>query len=259
MTNTIDQETITAILEDGVDIANRRIYYGIMMHPQSGSGEDVCWHSIEKVIRAIHIMEGESSRKPIELHMSSPGGDPHELLRLYDTIQSSPCQIKFYGSGAIASAATWIMAGCDERYLTPNTRVLIHDSSGGGWSNLPSKLTDMYIHINEEKYIQDVLNRIYADNSRMPMEFWNEMVKRDLWLSAEETIALGLADKLIEPKKRGNLRKMRAALLSQQPNTKDTNRFVKMLKDRVFVDKLVKMEFKPRIDESDDEVDIDKY
>ena len=235
-------EILENILLHGIDLKNRRIYFGALSISEDDEGSDFTWRSVERAIRAIHIMEAEAPKKPIELHMCSSGGSTYALLRLYDAIQLSSTQIKFYGSGVIASAATWIMAGCDERYLYPNTRILIHDSSPGGFAEVPEKLSDRYIDTDEERRLQDRLNQIYVDNSRMPLEFWNEMVKRDMWLSAEETISLGLADKIVEYKKRGNLRRMRVAQLQKAPEGKEFNQLLKRLKDRVYMGKQLRIE-----------------
>jgi ATP-dependent Clp protease, protease subunit len=235
-------DSIENILSNGIDLKNRRIYFGALLESYDESGSDFTWRSCEWAIRAIHMMEAEAPHKPIELHMSSPGGDPYAMLRLMDVIQSSSCQVKFYGGGEICSAATWVMAICDERYLYPNTLVLIHDSSAGGTDEVPAKLSDAYIHMDAERLLQDRLNQIFADNSRMPKEFWDEFVKRDLYLSAEETIALGLADKVIEYKKRGNLRRMRMAALRAEPDMKELNKLVKRLKDRTYMNKTLKIE-----------------
>ena len=237
----LSKDVIDQVLENDLDLKRRRIYFGHLAEIDDDGPSHFSWVSVERVIRHLHLLEADAPNKPIELHMSSPGGDPYALLRLYDAIQSCSCQIKFIGGGEISSAATWIMAGCDERLLYPNTRVLIHDSSWGE-STAPEKLTDHYIHIDNEKVLQSRLNQIYADNSIMPVEFWDEMVKRDLWLSAEETIMLGLADKIIQPRKRGSLRKNRIASMKAERDKKDMSKLVRMLKDRIYMDKLTKLE-----------------
>ena len=198
MANKIAKTEFEQILSTGVDFRNRRIYFGL-----DGEGDDengtiggeFTWESVEIIIRALHKMESDYSSQPIELHMCSGGGNTTTMLRLYDAIQSCTCQIKFYGSGKIMSSATWIMAGCDERHLAPNTQVLIHK-----WSNDLGHIseTDHKIEIDHGVgWLTSKLNQIYADNSRMPVEFWEEVTKRDLYLTPEETIMLGLADFII--------------------------------------------------------------
>jgi ATP-dependent Clp protease protease subunit len=249
----VSEKTDFEKVTEGVDFKNRRIFFGNL---GSESANEIAWDTVETVIRAIHKLS-ENSQKPIELHMSSPGGSALEMLRLYDVIQSCPCQIKFFGGGEIASAATWIMAGCDERYLYPNTRICIHDSPSIGTDEVPTKITDRKIWEEEDVKIQDMCNRIFADNSRMPVEFWEVVVKRDLWLSAEEAITLGLADKIIEPKKRGNLRRARIALLNKNVDPKSLRKLVKSIGERIHQDKSLKIELHTPHEEFDKSIFVD--
>jgi ATP-dependent Clp protease protease subunit len=243
------------IFDLGVDVANRRIYFGASPdypHEEGEEGSDFTWRSCELAVRAIHVLESKS-HQPIEIHMASPGGDPWHMRRLADTILSSPCQVKFFGGGIIASSATWIMAICDERYLYPGTAVLIHDSDKGEKGSA-GHLTDLYIHSDEEKRLQNELNQIFADNSRMPKDFWDDIVKRDVWLTAEETLMLGLIDKIVEPKKRGNLRKVRQAALAQHPDKKDLNKLVKEIYRKSYKTGLSKIEVTIPVEQFDPDV-----
>lgn len=122
------------------------------------------------------------------------------------------------------SSATWIMAACDERYLYPNSTVMVHDGS----EELHGSHTDVQVSAIESKRLQELLYEIYANNSRMPKEFWQDVCQRDLYLSAEEAVLLGLADKIIEPKKRGNLRKLRQSNMKKKP---ETDKMRKLMKD----------------------------
>jgi ATP-dependent Clp protease protease subunit len=194
--------------------------------------------SVEYAVRALHRMAADAPGKPIEIHMCSYGGDPYAMLRLYDEIHACPCQIKFFGSGAIMSSATWIMAGCDERYLHPNTTIMVHD----GWEYFEGKHTDTLIYAAEGKRLQNLLYEIYAANSRMPKDFWEDVCQRDLYLTAKEAVLLGLADKVIEPKKRGNLRKMRYASLKKDISSKEMNKLLKDIYSRINKVRIPKIE-----------------
>ena len=225
-----EKTELTDNLAYGVDIKNRRIYFGVNMDTGDvNESTDFTVSAVEYAVRALHRMSTEGSHRPIELHMCSSGGDPYAMLRLYDEIHSCPCQIKFIGSGIIASSATWIMAGCDERWLHPNTTIMVHDGSDG----FDGKHTDHQIHAAEMRRLQDLLYDLYAENSRMPKDFWQEICQRDVYLTAQEAISLGLADKLIEPKKRGNLRKARYAALKKQPDAKEMRSLIKGLYARI--------------------------
>ena len=173
----------------GVDLKARRIYFGVPIDWSEPGHEEFSPASVEVAVRAMHRMVAEAPGKPIELHMASYGGDPCAMLRLYDEILSCPCQVKFFGSGFIMSAATWIMVACDERYLQPHTTVMVHD----GWAGIEGKHTDLLVYAKEEKRLQDLLYDIYEKNTRMPREFWAEVCQRDLYLTASEAVSLGMA------------------------------------------------------------------
>lgn len=239
------------VLEKGIDLKNRRIFFGEPEEDGSFS-----WQSVEFAIRAIKKMSADRPKTPIELYMSSVGGDTYEMLRLYDAIQECTCQIKFYGSGTIASSATWIMAGCDERWLTPNATIMIH---AGYTDNGQQTYVDSQIDNEEYVRLMEKLMSLYEDNSRMPKDFWYEVCQRDNYLSPEEAIMLGLADKISEPKKRGNLRKSRLYSLKHPPAKKDLNKLVKNLYRRIHKGKnLTKIEVHIPKEQFDKNINIEQ-
>lgn len=234
------------LLAYGVDIKNRRIYFGVNLDQNDASEfSDFTPGSVEVAIRAMHRMALEGPGKPIEIHMNSYGGDPYAMLRLHDEILSCPCQVKFIGGGAIMSAATWILAACDERYLHPNATVMVHDGSDG----FEGKHTDGQIQAGEMRRLQDLLYDIYAANSHMPKEFWQDVCQRDLYLTASEAVSLGLADKIMEPRKRGNLRKMRQASMKKTPSNQEMKDLLKSLYTRINKVKVPKIELNPVVKE----------
>jgi ATP-dependent protease ClpP protease subunit len=224
-----DKSDLTESLIYGIDLKNRRIYFGVPIDWSETDISDFNLASIELAIRALHKMSLDAPGKPIEIHMSSTGGDAYAMLRLHDEILACPCQIKFFGGGPIQSSATWIMAVCDERYLYQNATVMVHDGS----EDFGGKHTDVQINAAESKRLQDLLYDIYTANSRMPKEFWQDVCQRDLYLSASEAVSLGLADKIVEPKKRGNLRKMRQAAMKKVPDGAEMQRIVDSLYSRI--------------------------
>lgn len=212
----------------GIDEKNRRIYFGDT-DASGGDHGDVSVASVSKAVRAIQKMATDNPKKPIEIHMTSPGGDPYALLYLMDVILSTPCQIKFFGGGQISSSATWVMAVCDQRFLYKHTRLCIH----GGVDSFDGSITDIKIKMKEVLGHQASLEKIYAENSRMPEKFWTDICKRDLWITADECLVLGLCDKIIEPLKRGNLRQARQKALNAKIHKNKLNRLVKILFDRI--------------------------
>jgi ATP-dependent protease ClpP protease subunit len=217
-------------LSYGVDFRARRIYFGCLLDSVEEDSGTFTQNSVELAVRAMHRMALDAPSKPIEIHMNSYGGDMCSMLRLYDEILTCPCQVKFFGGGAIMSAATWIMAVCDERYLHQHTTVMVHElSADQGYD----KHTNLQVSADENRRIMEVACELYEKNSYMPKSFWLDICQRDVFLTAQETIALGLADKIIEPKKRGNLRKMRQAHLKKTPDKDQVQSLIKSIYQRI--------------------------
>lgn len=201
--------------------------------------------SVELAVRALHKMALDAPGRPIEIHMASTGGNAYAMLRLHDEILACPCQVKFYGGGPIMSSATWVMAACDERYLYPNATIMVHDGS----DELDGKHTDVQINAAEARRLQELLYDLYEKNSRMPKDFWRDVCQRDLYLSASEAITLGLADKVVEPKKRGNLRKVRQAQLKKTPPSSELRKLVNDIYGRINKTKVPKIELNDLVKE----------
>ena len=242
---------VSEIFDNGLDRKNRRIYWGML---SDDDGDIFMWKTVEQAIRAMHILVNDNPKKPIELHMHSPGGGANAMLRLVDEIKACPCQIKFFGGGAISSSATWVMAICDERNLHVNTELVFHDGSDA----LDGKHTDVQIEARATKDLQNNLDRIFAENSRMPETFWNDVLQRDVYLTADEAVKFGLADNIIEPKKRGNLRRSRIAKMSKEIDAKEIKQLVKSIYKRIDRKTITKIEISlPPVEECDPNVIID--
>lgn len=241
----VEESKMFDSIGNGVDFINRRIYWGLIN--QTETTDEFCWVNVEYMVRAMHQMY-LANNKPIELHFNSPGGDAYSMLRLMDEIESAPCQIKFIGSGIIASAATWVMSVCDHRALHKNTVVMVHDGQEG----FSGSHSDTQVQALQSKRLQDKLYDIFAANSRMPKSFWSDVMQRDLYLTPEETMILGLCDEIILARKRGNVRKIRQKMLDNHPETLEIQKLTKDLYNRIGRRKPAKLEVVVHRDEVDD-------
>jgi ATP-dependent protease ClpP protease subunit len=227
---TTDASVLENWIKYGVDLAHRRVDFGyIDGYTEDGHPNEFWEATINVAVRSIRKML-DISNAPIEIHMSSWGGSPHDMLALYDLIHEAPCKFIFYGRGKIMSAATWIMCSCDERYVSKNTRIMIHD----GWDGDSGKATDFEIYGDEGKEFQNRLNELYAENSYMDKKFWETFVRRDLYLWPEEAMKLGLIDGIVPYKKRGNFRKgPRSTTFNNPPSKSVLTRLSKKLANRI--------------------------
>lgn len=209
-----EKTSIDNFLYYGVDPKNRTIHFGVTPD-DTDEGEFTTFSNktVEIAIRGLSRMRSEDAKVPVSIYVGSGGGDAFACLYLIDYILSCPFQVKFYGGGLIASAATLLMSVCDERYLFPNTTMMIHEHSFG--LNY-EKFSDQKIEMKENEVFFEKLCNIYAANSFMDKAFYKSLLGagRDVWMTPQEAINIGLADAIVAPVKRGNLRRMRAQHLS---------------------------------------------
>lgn len=134
---------------------------------------------------------------PINLYITSPGGDVNGLTALVDIMQSLTCKINTYAIGHAESAAIWVLAaGTGTRYIAPNTELMVHEMAT--WLKGPSSDIE-----NDAKHIvtqQKNLYNLLGELSGKTADFWREKInKQNLYLTPETCIEYGLADKIILP------------------------------------------------------------
>jgi len=221
---------LETIITYGVDRKNRIVEFGVPVDGFEENPSVFTQASVATCVRAIRTMVHDAPNKPVHIYMDSYGGDPYTMMYLKDVILTSPCQFKFYGGGAIMSAATWIMAVCDERYLYEDATIMVHTGS----EEHSDRWNDYQITAKESERLMDRLFDIYEENSLMPKSFWQDVCQRDLYLTAQETVHLGLADSIIKQRGRKNLRRKRIKHLSS-PNKRALNALVKRVYERIEV------------------------
>lgn len=243
-------DKLNTYLESGIDLERRIIsfgHYGLVEH------NDFSSTNVQTAIRAIDIML-HISNKPIELHFSSYGGDVYEMFSLIDKILESPCKFVFYGRGAIMSAASAIMVVCDERWISHNSKVMIHDGSTG----YSGTTTELDIENEENQQLQGDLEAIYEDNSFVDKLFWRSICRRNVYLRAKEVVELGLADAILPHKKRGNLRKgPRENTFNRKPNEEKIKKLLQNIYKRIRIDLPTEIKITTKKDTYEDIVEYD--
>lgn len=129
----------------------------------------------------------------IKLHINSDGGEVFGALSIIDRIQSSKVPVHSYAEGLVASASTLISVSCHKRYIRKNTILLIHQ--------VRSWFEGTYEDFNDEKQNMDLIMKIvkdvYLKHTKFTEEELNQLLKRDIYLNAEDAIKYGLADEII--------------------------------------------------------------
>ena len=141
------------------------------------------------------FLESQAPDKDIFMYNNSPGGLVTAGLAMYDTMQFIKCDISTLVIGQACSAGSLLaMAGTKgKRYALKNSRIMIHQPSGGA----SGQATDILIHAEEIVKIKKKLNQMYADHTGQDIEVINQAMERDKFMSPQEALEFGLIDKII--------------------------------------------------------------
>ena len=153
------------------------------------------------IIAQLLFLQNENADADISMYINSPGGLITSGLAVYDVMQFVGCGVQTYCLGQAASMAAVLLAGGTKgkRFVLPNSRILIHQPMGGARGTA----TDINIQAEEILRLRARLNQIFAHHTGQPLQKIEEDVDRDRFLGADEAVAYGLADQIIQslPKK----------------------------------------------------------
>jgi ATP-dependent Clp protease protease subunit len=162
-------------------------------------GEEVDSHTANIVIAQLLHLAYEDPKKDIKLYINSPGGSVYDGLAIIDTINYIEPDVQTIGIGLQASMGALLLSSGTKgkRFALPNSRIMIHQPSGGG-SN--GKITDQEINLREGLHLKKILSEIMAKNTGKPFKEVEKDMDRDFWMSAEEAAKYGIVDKVIKQK-----------------------------------------------------------
>ena len=147
------------------------------------------------IVAQLLFLESENPDKDINLYINSPGGVVTAGLAIYDTMQYIRSDVSTICVGQACSAASLLLtAGAKgKRYALPNSRVMIHQPSGGA----QGQATDIEIQAREILALRARLNEIYVKHTGQPLEVISAAVERDKFLSPIEAKEFGLIDEVV--------------------------------------------------------------
>lgn len=159
-------------------------------------GSDVNPHTANLVVAQLLFLQNEDPKKEIKLYINSPGGSVYDGLAIYDTIQHIKNDVQTVGIGLQASMGAFLLSSGTKgkRFVLPHSKVMIHQPSSG----TRGKVSDMEIDLKESLAIRKLLNEILAKNTGQKLSQIEKDVDRDYWMTAEEAVEYGIADKVIK-------------------------------------------------------------
>ncbi len=150
------------------------------------------------VIAQMLFLQMEDPKKDISLYINSPGGSVTDGMAIYDTMNFLQCDVVTYCVGQAASMATLLLAAGTKgkRYALPNSRVMMHQPTGGA----TGQTSDISIAAREILRWRQRMNELIASHTNKTADEIAADSDRDFYLTAEDALAYGIVDKVIEAK-----------------------------------------------------------
>jgi ATP-dependent Clp protease protease subunit len=140
-------------------------------------------------------LESEDPEQDINIYINSPGGSVTAGLAIYDTMRFIRCDVATTALGMAASMGAFLLAAGTKgkRNALPNTRILLHQPSGG----LAGQVSDVEIHARELMRTKQKMNELLAEMTGQPVEKIERDTDRDYMLGAEDAVEYGLIDRVV--------------------------------------------------------------
>jgi ATP-dependent Clp protease protease subunit len=153
------------------------------------------------VIAQLVVLESIDPDRDILIYINSPGGSFTALTAIYDTMQFVRPEVQTYCMGQAASAAAVLLAAGTKgkRFALQNSRVLIHQPSGG--SEGAQQISDLDIQAREIQRMRDLMESILSHHTGQTVEQVRADVERDKIFTAEQAKAYGMIDEVISTRK----------------------------------------------------------
>lgn len=152
-------------------------------------------HSANLIVAQLLFLESENPEKDISLYINSPGGSVYAGMAIFDTMQFVQPEVATLCTGMAASMGAFLLAAGqkDKRFALPNSRIMIHQPSGGA----QGQASDIQIQAQEILSLRERLNRILAEKTGQTIDQIALDTERDRFMDAGEAVTYGLIDKVL--------------------------------------------------------------
>jgi ATP-dependent Clp protease protease subunit len=158
--------------------------------------EPVMAKSAQRIVSQLLYLNAQSTKKPIHFYLNTPGGSVSDGFAIFDTVRMIGAPVISVCTGISASMGTILMLSPREkknRVCTPNTRIMIHQPSGG----YQGAASDIEIGAKEILKLRDRLIEIYVQEAGIDADRVRTDLNRDYWMTAQEAVDYGLCDRVV--------------------------------------------------------------
>lgn len=158
-------------------------------------GDSITAQTASLVVAQLLFLEGQDSKRDINMYIHSPGGSVSAGLAIYDTMQFIKPDISTFCMGSAASMASVLLAAgtAGKRSILPHARVMIHQPIGG----VRGQSSDIQIEAREILKIREQMDLILARHTGQSVEKINADSDRNFWMNAEEALEYGIIDNIL--------------------------------------------------------------
>ena len=178
-----EREWVDAYFEKGIDVNNRRLFIG-----------DIDSETADKAIKGLYLMETESPERPVEVFISSFGGEVYEAIAIYDVFNTVKCPIHTFAYGKCMSASPLLLAagkvGC--RWVAPHCVFMHHD-----WATeVEGKGAQVTSSIKHYEMLGKIWIELFSKHTNQNHRWWSLRAKRaaDFYFTADQALEWGVAD-----------------------------------------------------------------
>lgn len=159
-------------------------------------GGEVETHMVNTIIAQMLYLEKKDPDKDIIMYINSPWGEVYSGMAVFDTMQYLKCDVQTICVGLAASMGSMFLVGGTKgkRFALPHSKIMIHQPLSGA----RGQISDMEIAVNEGIKLKKLLTQIVADRTGQSYDTVAKDMDRDNWMTAQEALAYGLIDKIIE-------------------------------------------------------------
>lgn len=187
--SSLRRDDVDKFFDHSIHIPSRTLYMG----PETDA------EMAERFVKGMHLLEGISKEVGITVIMNNLGGDAYDGLAAYDAIATSKCHVTILVYGSAMSMGSWILQAADERVMTPNATLMIHNIS----DDYTGSLTELRARHKESERLTAIMEETYLAKMRVvdpkaSLAKLRAMLASESYVTAQEAVRLGLADRILE-------------------------------------------------------------
>lgn len=196
MSKRVNRDDVDKFHDYGIYLPSRTIYMGSESHDVDSGESGVDGAMAEKMVKNLHVLDS-INKEPILIIMNNTGGDEYHGFAIYDAIQACASHVTIKVYGHAMSMGSIILQAADHRVMMPTSRMMIHYGTWGVHDHAKTAQKWAEEGRKIDTWMEDMyLSRIHEKVPGFTKAKLQKMLDHDTFFTAQETVDLGLADKV---------------------------------------------------------------